>query len=177
METLGRCSVFVYVCMRVGMHACVCVCLLVYICVSGWVLDSTSLGTSRAPHLHLRPPHRCIGGSRCLGLRAWVCTGSLLAPLALSGPFQGVGEPLDLRSLGPGSVCFVIAVGACGLVVVRSSFWFLKKIRCLANISMQVRVCSGSTSVKMWPGPAGELWLLTPADECHFRSGSSSLWH
>lgn len=72
MEMLGRCSAFVYVCMRVGMHACVCVCLFVYICVSGWVLDSTSLGTSWAPHLHHRPPHRCIGGSQCLGLGTWV---------------------------------------------------------------------------------------------------------
>lgn len=160
METLGRCSAFVYVCMRVGMHACVCVCLFVYICVSGWVLDSTSLGTSWAP-ISITAHH----------------TGALVV-LSVWGWVLGCGGFLDLRSLGPGSVCLVIAVGACGLVVVRSSFWFLKKIRCLANISMQVRVCSGSTSVKMWPGPAGELWLLTPADECHFRSGSSSsLWH
>lgn len=75
-------------------------------------------------------------------------TGALVV-LSVWGWVLWCGGLLDLRSLGPGSVCFVIAVGACGLVVVRSSFWFLKKIRCLANISMQVRVCSGSTSVKM----------------------------
>lgn len=34
----------------------VTVCLFVYVYVSGWVLDSSSLGTSRAP-TYLPPPH------------------------------------------------------------------------------------------------------------------------
>lgn len=157
METLGRCLAFIYVCMRVGMHACLCVPFCLHLCFR------LGLGLNLSWNI-LGPPSPSPP--------------TALVVLSVWGWVLGCGGALDLRSLGPGSVCFVIAVGACGLVVVRSSFWFLKKIRCLANISMQVRVCSGSTSVKMWPGPAGELWLFTPADECHFRSGSSSsLWH
>lgn len=45
--TLGECRVFgcAY---GVGMHVCVRVCLFVCVYMSGWVLDSTSLGTSQA---------------------------------------------------------------------------------------------------------------------------------
>lgn len=70
------------------MHVCVCVCLFVYVYVSGWVLDSTSIGTSPPPYslpVAGAPTCWCTDGSRCPGLGARVRTGSFPAAALVLG--------------------------------------------------------------------------------------------
>ncbi|MED6262352.1 hypothetical protein ATANTOWER_018340 [Ataeniobius toweri] len=110
---------FLCVRMRVGMCDCDCVCLFF---VSDWVLDCSlswiRLGSPSNVGPISSPPHylpvvgvsacRCTCGSRCLGLGALVCAGSLLlaacwglGPWALLGLGLGSDMSWGLGSVGP----------------------------------------------------------------------------
>ncbi|MED6244206.1 hypothetical protein ATANTOWER_031330 [Ataeniobius toweri] len=113
--------------MRVGMCDCDC-----SVFVSGWVLGCSLSWISLAPPSNVEPissllhslpvagvsAHLCIGGSRCLGLGALMCAGSLpvagcqgLGPLALSGLCLGVMCPRVLGLWVHGWICSYVEPG------------------------------------------------------------------
>ncbi len=107
---VGRGCVYSFACMRVGTFACVYGCLFVYVYVSGWALDSTSL-ISVDPHPTTMP---CLedaagalvvsrAGAGCSGERRPTFGGRLAGPgpTGLAGPRLGGGGPLGLRAQGP----------------------------------------------------------------------------
>ena len=110
------------------MYACVYVCLFVYVYVSGWALDSTSLIISVDPHpttmpcrwrmppehwWFLAPAQDARASAGPLSAVAW----RGLAPLALLGPGWGVGAPWISGPRARSALVWSAAGGACGLAV------------------------------------------------------------
>ncbi len=123
---VGRRCEYSFACMRVGTYACVYVCLFVFVYVSGWASDSTSLIISVDPHPTNMPCRWRMPPVRWWfltpGQDARVSAGPLsavawrgLALLALLGPDWGVGGLWVSGPRARSALVWSAAGGACGL--------------------------------------------------------------